>query len=299
MSQIYDIRLRIAYSYDSPAAAQRTLLRILPRNIAGQQQLLSGVVTSDPAPDYRLDDIDFFGNPTVEVAHEARLSEVDFQFEGRVLRHAPGDGLDLSCGLRALPREIAQINSIAPTSPHHFLGASPRLRHEPEIAAFARECVSDSMSTLEAAEALSLALNTLFDFDSGATEVTTTPIDAFRARRGVCQDISQVMITALREIGIPAGYVSGFLRTLPPEGQPRLEGADAMHAWVRAWCGTDAGWVEFDPTNAIRAGLDHVIVGFGRDYSDVAPSKGSLRSEGGHDTRHMVDVVPVDERAPA
>ncbi len=293
MSQTYDIRLRIAYSYDSPAAAHRTLLRILPRSIAGQQRLLAGAVTADPAPDHRLDGVDFFGNPMVEVTHDARLTDVDFLFEGRVLRHAPGDGLDLSCALSALPREIGQINSIAPDSPHHFLGASPRLRHEPEIAAFARECVTDSMSTLEAAEALSLALHKLFDFDSGATEVTTTPIEAFRARRGVCQDISHVMITALREIGIPAGYVSGFLRTFPPEGQPRLEGADAMHAWVRAWCGADAGWVEFDPTNAIRAGLDHITVGFGRDYSDVAPSKGSLRSEGGHATRHMVDVAPI------
>ncbi|MDO6585977.1 transglutaminase family protein [Salipiger sp. 1_MG-2023] len=299
MSQSYDIKLRIAYRYDHPAGSHRTLLRILPRSIEGQQQLLYGQVTTDPPPDFRLDDVDFFGNPTTEVTHEGRLSEIDFLFEGRVLRRTPRDGLDLSCALSDLPRAVAQIQSIRAPSPHHFLGPSPRLRHESEIAAFARCCTRPGMSALEAVEAVSHALNDLFDFDSSATEVTTTPIEAFRARRGVCQDISHVMISALREIGVPAGYVSGFLRTLPPEGQPRLEGADAMHAWVRAWCGPDAGWVEFDPTNAIRVGLDHVTVGFGRDYSDVAPSKGSLRSEGGHETRHMVDVVPVEAKLTA
>ncbi|MBR9838397.1 MAG: transglutaminase family protein [Rhodobacteraceae bacterium] len=292
MSQTYDITLKISYFYDSPAAAHRALLRMLPRNLP-DQQLLYGVVITDPAPDYRLDDFDFFGNPVTEVAHERRLSEIDFRFEGRVRRHRPAGGLDLSCGLDALAAEVVQIQSIAADSPHHFLGASPRLRPEPEIAAFARDCIDKGMSTLAAADAVSLALNEAFDFDPEATEVTTTPIEAFRARRGVCQDISHVMITALRSLGIPAGYVSGFLRTIPPEGQARLEGADAMHAWVRAWVGGEVGWVEFDPTNAIRAGTDHVTVAIGRDYSDVAPAKGSLRSEGSHETTHQVDVIPV------
>ncbi|APZ53660.1 transglutaminase family protein [Salipiger abyssi] len=292
MSQSYDITLKIAYLYESPAAASRTLLRMLPRNLP-EQQLLYGVVTTNPAPDYRLDDIDFFGNPTTEVSHERRLSEIEFLFRGRVLRHGDAGGLDLSCALDSLPRELAQIHSIGPASPHHFLGASPRLPAEPEIAAFARDCARPGMSALAAADALSLALHDAFDFDPEATEVTTTPIEAFRARRGVCQDISHVMITGLRALGIPAGYVSGFLRTIPPKGQERLAGADAMHAWVRAWCGGETGWVEFDPTNAIRAGTDHVTVAIGRDYSDVAPAKGSLRSEGSHDTTHQVDVVPV------
>ncbi|GGG73483.1 transglutaminase [Salipiger pallidus] len=292
MSQTYDITLRISYRYDSPAAAHRAMLRMLPRNLP-EQQLLTGRVTADPAPDYRLDDVDFFGNPVTELAHERRLSEIDFRFEGRVRRHRTTVGLDLSSGLATLPHEVAQIADIGQASPHHFLGGSPRISHQPEIAAFARECVSSGMSALAAADAVSLALNELFDFDPGATEVTTTAIEAFRARRGVCQDISHVMITALRELGIPAGYVSGFLRTIPPEGQPRLEGADAMHAWVRAWVGGDTGWVEFDPTNAIRVGLDHVTVAHGRDYSDVAPAKGAIRTEGSHETTHYVDVVPV------
>jgi len=98
----------------------------------------------------------------------------------------------------------------------------------------------------------------------------------------------------LRGIGVPAGYVSGFLRTNPPPGQPRLEGADAMHAWVRAWCGQPVGWVEFDPTNAMVAGPDHISIGHGRDYADISPIVGVLRTHGSHETKQSVDVVRVE-----
>ncbi len=130
-------------------------------------------------------------------------------------------------------------------------------------------------------------------YDPDATEVDTPMADAFMARHGVCQDFSHIMISGLRSLGIPAGYVSGFLRTMPPPGKPRLEGADAMHAWVRAWCGADAGWIEYDPTNAISAGQDHIVVARGRDYSDVSPIKGVLRASGRQHTDLSVDVIPL------
>ncbi len=292
MSQLYDISLRITYEYAHPAANSRTLLRMLPRALPGQE-LLAGVVSADPAPGWRRDGVDFFGNPTCEMAHDMPLSEIAFAFSGRVRKAGPVAGLDLSGDLAALAQDLAAVRGIGPESPHHFLGASPRLPAAPEITAFARDTLTRGMSVRAAVAAISHRLNTEFAFDPEATEVTTTAIEAFRARRGVCQDISHVMITALRGLGIPASYVSGFLRTLPPEGQPRLEGADAMHAWVRAWCGAETGWIEIDPTNDMLAGADHVTVAYGRDYSDVAPTRGSLRSEGSHVTTHQVDVVPV------
>ena len=291
---LYDIRLEIVYGYANPAQASRSLLRMMPRVLPGQQ-LLSGSVDTDPAPSWRRDRTDFYGNPMTEVAHEMKHDRLRFLFSGRVNRTAPARSLDLSVPLRRLPAEVAGTFSIAPGAPHHFLGPSPRIPDEPEIAAFARDCVSGDVSTLDAIRAVAHRLYEEFDFDPTATQVTTKTITAFRNRRGVCQDISHVAIAALRALGIPAGYVSGFLRTTPPPGRPRLEGADAMHAWVMAWTGPETGWIQVDPTNDIDAGADHVTVATGRDYSDVAPIRGALRSSGGHSTLHRVDMIPVGE----
>lgn len=292
MATLYDISLAITYTYDQPAGASRSLLRITPLSTDGQR-LVSGLVSADPEPDFRRDGRDFFGNHTVEFAHDEFLSEVAFRFSGRVRRDGPEGGLDLSCPLAQLGAEIAGVSSIDPSSPHHFTGPSERVRNEEEIAAFGRAAVDPAMSAVAAVKAVSHALHSEFTFDPTATDVTTDPLQAFRNRAGVCQDISHVMIAALRGIGVPAGYVSGFLRTEPPEGQERLEGVDAMHAWVRAWCGAETGWIEIDPTNDILVGADHVVVAVGRDYFDVAPLRGALRASGSHTTTHQVDVVPV------
>lgn len=289
---VYDISLRITYTYLNPAGASRALLRMLPRAGPGQQ-LVTGYVGVEPEPAFRTDGLDFFGNAITLVAHDAMIGELVFRFDGRVRRHAVEHALDLSSAVSALWTEVAATQTLGPDSPHHFLAPSPRVPRDAKIAAFAREHVSGQMSALTAVETLSHALHEAFTFDPTATEVTTTPADAFRKRRGVCQDISHVLISALRAIGVPAGYVSGFLRTIPPEGQPRLEGADAMHAWVRAWCGAENGWVEIDPTNDMWVGADHVVVAYGRDYADVAPVKGSLRSVGGQKTRQNVDMRPI------
>lgn len=286
----YDIRLEITYAYEAPAGSSRTLLRLLPLTTC-DQTLISGRVSTDPAPDFRRDSTDFFGNATTELAHDRPLTEIAFRFAGRVRRGGKGPELDLSTPLGRLDDEIGAILDIGPRAPHHFLGESERIRHEPQIAAFAADLTDPAMSALAAVRMIGHALHARFEFDPEATEVTTSPIEAFEARRGVCQDISHVMIAALRAVGIPAGYVSGFLRTSPPPGQPRLEGVDAMHAWVRAWCGAETGWIEIDPTNDLIVGPDHIAVAIGRDYADVAPVRGSLRTEGTHTTRHRVDVV--------
>jgi transglutaminase-like putative cysteine protease len=292
MAQIFDITLAIHYRYQSAARSARTLLRMQPLHRPGQR-LISGLLEIDPPPATRRDWTDFFGNAVCELAHDAPTDRLSFRYSGRVERQPPAGVLDLSCPLFDLPRELAGVADLGPQAPHHFTGASERVAPWPEIAAFARAVTSPAMSVLTALEAVSRQMHAEFDFDPGATDVRTDPAEAFRNRRGVCQDISHVTIAALRALGIPAGYVSGFLRTVPPEGQPRLEGADAMHAWVMAWCGQELGWVQIDPTNAMHAGADHVTVALGRDYADVAPVRGALTSSGAHSTEHRVDVVPV------
>lgn len=289
---LYDISLDVTYTFASPAAAVRNLLRIQPRSIPGQQILISGLVDADPYPEYRRDGVDFFGNATTEVAYDRALSSVNFRFAGRVRRTAEPGTLDFSPPLSGLPAEIAAFVDLAPAAPHHFSGPSDRIASIPAITAFAREVSNPANSVLANVRAVASALHGEMTFDPEATQVETPPLESFNNRRGVCQDFAHVMIAGLRGLGIPAGYVSGFLRTAPPPGQPRLEGADAMHAWVQAWCGSKTGWVQIDPTNDILVGSDHIVVAIGRDYSDVAPVRGSVRSAAGHETRHKVDVIP-------
>ncbi|GGF51250.1 Transglutaminase-like enzyme, putative cysteine protease [Mameliella alba] len=294
---LYDVTLSVRYAYALSAAAARMHLRMMPGN-GPAQRLVSGLLQADPAPAFRRDRVDFFGNALTEMAYDAPLDTVDFRFTGRIRRDDLPKELDLSCALADMRRELAEVPSLAPDAPHHFLGASDRVVPVPSITAFSRGITRLDQPVLTVVEAISRALHEEITFDPTATDVTTDPATAFANRRGVCQDISHIMIAALRGIGIPAGYVSGFLRTEPPEGQPRLAGADAMHAWVRAWCGNEVGWIEIDPTNDMRVGADHISVAIGRDYADVAPVKGSLRSSGFHSTRHSVDVIPVEERTP-
>jgi transglutaminase-like putative cysteine protease len=292
---LYDVTLSVRYAYDLPASAARMHLHMMPASSAAQR-LITGVLDVDPKPDFRCDRVDFFGNAVTELAYNAPIDAVEFKFVGRLQRHELSRGLDLSCALQALPRDMSEVTSLASDAPHHFLGASERVAPAPSITDFAREVTRLDQSTLTVVESISSALHAEITFDPTATDVTTDPVEAFANRRGVCQDISHIMIAALRGIGVPAGYVSGFLRTEPPEGEARLAGADAMHAWVRAWCGQEMGWIEIDPTNDMRAGPDHISVAIGRDYADVAPVKGALRSSGLHSTGHSVDVVPVSSQ---
>ncbi len=130
-------------------------------------------------------------------------------------------------------------------------------------------------------------------YDTKATTVTTTAPMSFALRRGVCQDFAHIMISGLRGIGLPAAYVSGYLRTAPRSGFAGLVGADAMHAWVLVWCGAETGWIGLDPTNAVLASDDHVTLAVGRDYSDVAPIDGVIFAAGGQRIDVAVNVIPV------
>lgn len=295
MAVLYDIALRVRQHYDAPVAASRQTLRLLPPTLAGGQHVVAAAVDVSPPPAGRRDRRDFFGNMATDLAFGGAHEEVVYSLAARVRREAGRDALPDSPPLNALAEEAAAIRSLAPDAPHHFLAASPRLRAEPEFADYARAALPAGAGAAEAVEAVGLALHRDMAFDADATEVDTPALEAFRRRRGVCQDFTHAVIACLRALGIPAGYVSGFLRTTPPPGRPRLQGADAMHAWVRAWCGQGAGWVEYDPTNACLAGDGHVTVARGRDYSDVAPVKGVLRSAGSQSSRHAVTMTPVRE----
>ncbi|MCX2725508.1 transglutaminase family protein [Roseibium salinum] len=290
---LYDVTLEITYDYASPANHGRHALRLMPATCPGEQTLLSGRISLQPEPWEREDRVDFFGNAVTDVAYRKPHRELLFKLQARIDRTATPEQFDISPSLKSLARELATIQSLKADEPVHFLSPSPRLALDPAFAVYAEEHVSPGMSAISAVETIGKALHDDMHFDARATTVDTPALEAFESRHGVCQDFTHIMIACLRSIGIPAGYVSGFLRTTPPPGRPRLEGADAMHAWVRAWCGIEVGWIEYDPTNAVRVGQDHIVVARGRDYGDVSPVKGVSRTAGGQTTDHRVDVIPL------
>ena len=288
----YDIGLSIGYQYAAPSDHARTLVRLLPSDLPGRQRIESRHLMVDPVPDERRDTTDFFGNAMTVLALHQPIDRIEFTLSARAERFAPSGSLDLSPALGALAAEIQEVRHLDPSAPHHFLGPSTRIGHELAIVGFAAAFADPARTVRQTVEAIATAVHSEMRFDPEATNVDTLPGEAFANRHGVCQDFSHVTIAAMRSLGIPAGYVSGFLRTVPPPGEARLEGADAMHAWVSAWCGTEAGWIEFDPTNACVVGTDHIAVAYGRDYADVAPVKGVLRTSGGQSSQHKVDVKP-------
>lgn len=289
----YDVKLRVLYRYENPASASRHLARLQPAEIPGIQRVAARALDVSPEPDERMLRRDFFGNEVAEIAFQEPHSEIAFELRSRVEVFEEVRGLDVSPRLKSLPDEIFSYRRLDARSPHHFTGPSVRSPIDPLVTAYAREVSQAEASTMAVVEAVGSAIHRDVAFDATATTVDTSMIEAFENGRGVCQDFSHIMISALRGIGIPAGYVSGFLRTDPPEGEARLEGADAMHAWVMAWCGHEVGWVEYDPTNAVFAGSGHIVVAHGRDYGDVSPVRGTMRITGAHSTSHEVDVVPV------
>ena len=197
---------------------------------------------------------------------------------------------------------IAQVTAAAGASrdvkanaPANYMFASPMVELDAGIADYCAPDLDPDRPVTEAAIALAQRIQRDFLFDPDATHTATRPSEAFLCRAGVCQDFAQVMISGLRSAGIPAAYASGYLRTLPPPGQPRLVGVDATHAWVLVWCGPVRGWEGVDPTNGIWMANDHVVVAIGRDYSEIAPIDGVFMGSGAQTMTVSVDVAPEDE----
>ena len=160
-----------------------------------------------------------------------------------------------------------------------FRFESPRIRLRPEFAAYALESFTRARPLREGLLDLTRRIHKDFRFDAGVTTVRTPTEEVFRKRRGVCQDFAHFQIACLRSLNLSARYVSGYLRTYPPPGQPRLVGADASHAWVSAYC-PGTGWLDLDPTNNLVPSNGHVTLAWGRDYGDVSPLRGLILGGG-------------------
>ena len=292
---LYDIRHVTNYAYGTPTPFARHVLRLMPCDRSGLK-VRSRALVIEPPPTEREDVTDFFGNAlttiAIDEAHEKLVVTMVARIEvDKPVLPAPETTPDL-VAIRELAYAASDLGGL---SPAHYVFPSRRIPLEPQIRAYAAESVVPGRPILEAVLEFNNRFIEDFIYEPGATDADTPPAVSFEMRRGVCQDFAHVMISGLRGLGVPAAYVSGYLRTIPPPGVARLQGADAIHAWVAVWCGPDAGWIGLDPTNGVPAGLDHIVLAIGRDYADVAPVEGVIVTSGGQRLGVAVDVIPVDE----
>lgn len=294
---IYDIRQVTTCAYASPVAHAHHVLRLTPVNRPGQRVHLSAL-RIEPPPVKAREGADFFGNRLTSITINEPHSTLAVKVSARIaVEPAATPDAATSPPWETVRDEVFAATDIGPQSPVHFLFASRMVSLDPEIRDYARQSFTPGRPILEAALELNHRIKTDMIYEIGATTVTTTAPMSFALRRGVCQDFAHIMISGLRGLGLPAAYVSGYLRTTRSAEQTQLQGADAMHAWVMVWCGAAIGWIGFDPTNDMVASDDHVVLAVGRDYSDVAPMDGVIVAAGGQRITVSVSVTPVQSTA--
>jgi transglutaminase-like putative cysteine protease len=291
---IYKIEHVTQYAYSRPVGLSFQIAHLRPRS-DDEQVCLSHSLLVDPAPDHIDEELDYFGNALArfelvsphKVLTITATSEVEVQRES----HPPED----SEKWEAVRQYFAETRwgQDADSAAAEFLFPSPMVPHTPALREYANASFTADAKIADAALDLMARIHEDFEFDAAATHVTTSVDTVLEIRRGVCQDFAHLMIGCLRALGLPARYVSGYLLTQPPKGQPRLIGADASHAWVALYIPTH-GWLALDPTNNVVPADKHIVLAWGRDFSDVSPLRGVILGGGEHEVDVGVTVTPLE-----
>lgn len=281
--------------YASPVSQSWQLGRLTPR-VLPWQSVESSRIEVDPAPDERHVSQDSFGNTVTHFSLYGPHRSLRVRMRSSVAvsaRPALAPALDLPWAhARDAVRGLGQPLSddlLAASA----LSESTRLVPLSEAARrYALPSLGDEQPWLSTMLDLMHRIHADFEFDPDATTVGTSVDEVLVHRRGVCQDFAHLMLACLRGHGLPARYVSGYLLTDPPPGQPRLMGADASHAWVAAYSPVH-GWVEFDPTNDQLADQRYITLAWGADFADVVPLRGVIVGSGDQDLEVSVSVIPA------
>ncbi len=291
----YRARHSTRYDYGEDVPVSHHLVHLAARSHPRQRCRRSQLMVS-PMPAVRSDYSDYFGNPVsyVAVQEPHRWLEVasEIEIEVRAPERFNPEATPPWDRLRHLARSLAGADEA--TGIGQFVFDSTLVRGSRDLLDYAAPSFPRGRPVGLALLDLNSRINEDFAFDPAATTVSTPLDEVLAKRRGVCQDFAHLTLGCLRSLGLPARYVSGYLRTLPPPGQPRLVGADASHAWVSAWVGGET-WVDLCPTNGRLADADFITLAWGRDYDDVSPVRGVIMGGAGQGLKVSVDVEVVDD----
>ena len=296
MSARYQILHDTHYRYASPVSLAQQLVHLWPRDCPWQR-CETRQLDVEPVPTRRRDEQDVFGNPLTRLALEYQHDELRVSTRVRVeVLQRPLPQLEVSPPWEQARDALAYSRQPLPAQvldACRYRFESPYVRLKKRFVEFSQPCFRAGVPLLVAVRELMEKIFSEFTFDAGATQVATPLAEVLERRRGVCQDFAHLMLACLRSRGLAARYVSGYLLTRPPPGQARLIGADASHAWISVFCPRH-GWVDFDPTNNLLPALEHITLGWGRDFSDVSPLRGVILGGGSHDPEVRVTVLPLE-----
>jgi transglutaminase-like putative cysteine protease len=288
----YRVRHETVYRYGGDVAHSHQLLHLTPRDSANQI-CRSRTITLDPQPSTRREDIDAFGNCVTRLEYDLPHDRLEVLAEVAVEVDAPRDVTDTESAAWERVRDAltysGQPMTAADLDACRFRMESSYVRVKQTFSDYAADCFAPGRPLLAGAESLMHKMHRDFSYQPGTTNISTSAIEAFAARRGVCQDFAHIMLACLRSRGLAARYVSGYLRTAPPGSDASLLGADASHAWVSVFC-PPFGWIDLDPTNDVRVGTDHIVIAWGRDFGDVSPLRGVIVGGGRHRLSVRVSV---------
>jgi len=288
----YNIVHRTLYEYAVPVTVSQHVARLEPRATTVQARE-SFSLKIFPQPTLRKEREDYFGNQLCLFSIQEVHKKLEIITHSRVaVQRSKSPSPETSPAWEEVAALFRDPVSPEVVGPYEFVFDSPQVRASFELADYARESFSKDTRLLTGVVDLNRRIFKDFKYDPKATTVATPLEEVLEKRRGVCQDFAHLGIAFLRSLGLPARYVSGYLRTRPPEGKPRLVGADASHAWFSVFC-PGADWLDFDPTNNVQPGEEHITVAYGRDFGDVSPVAGILTGGGQHEVKVSVDVAEV------
>lgn len=290
----YMLSHRTTYTYKSTVDSGQHIAHLRARVFPGQD-VTSIAIDTSPVPALAAQHIDHFGN-NIDIYHlDKPHRRFDIEVRAAVdVRFPDPPSADSTPPWEEL--RAAMVNGGFPTSVEasEFIHDSPLVPRVDALKAYGAQSFTPGRPILEAARELTSRIKADFEYDPDATDISTPLAEVFAGKAGVCQDFAHVEIAALRAHGISARYVSGYIRTVNSKDEIALRGADASHAWVAVWCGETAGWVHLDPTNDLVAKEDHVVVAWGRDFSDVSPLRGVILGSKSHSYGVAVTLIPMD-----
>lgn len=288
----YNVTHHTRYTYSADVALCHNEARLLPSDNTPWQHVGDSRIHIVPRPAIQRERRDFFGNRVLYFVIQDIHRNLDVSVRTGVETQArPFIAADAAPPWDEVARRLRQDPDPEVIENRQFLLASPFVVPNPVLREYALPSFPPGRPLWEAVLELNRRIHQEFTYDPHFTTVATPLSEVLLSRRGVCQDFAHLAIGCLRSLGLATRYMSGYLETIPPPGQPRLVGADASHAWLAVFL-PGAGWAEFDPTNDCMPGDKHILLSWGRDYGDVAPLKGVMSGGGPHNLEVAVDVEP-------